>query len=276
LLVGSKGMLGHDFEVALSKDKSIQLWAVDREDFDITRPKLMATYITGKSIDLLINCSAYTAVDQAEVEHDRCDAINVDGLNNLVTLCEQNHIKLLHFSTDYVFNGLNEKGYDEGDQCDPINYYGKSKYLAEQSVANLPGYLIIRTAWLYGHNGPNFVETMKKLFKSKSELTVVNDQVGSPTNTVDLVTASLELIKRNASGIYHLVNSGFCTWFDFATEIKRITDSKVVISPCSSSVYKTLAKRPSYSKLITTKYQNKTGLNLRPWQVALKEYLINE
>jgi len=270
LIIGSKGMLGSDLVKELSKtDNEIIAW--DLEDIDITKEQDMLK-IEQANPDIIINCAAYTNVDLAETEKEICHKVNVTGVQNLTNTSKKLDIPLIHISTDYVFNGEKQEGYDEDDKKDPINYYGKTKSEGEDIIINnLDKYYIIRTSWLFGKNGKNFVETMLKLFKEKEEIKVVNDQIGSPTYTKDLSRGIINIIKnknRYKYGIYHITNSDKCSWFEFANEIKRLTNSNCIINPCTSEEFPTPAKRPKFSILNNNKTEK-----LKNWKEALKEYI---
>lgn len=266
LIIGSKGMLGTDLVELSIQNHEVLAW--DFEDIDITRSAEMSK-IQKEKPDIIINCAAYTNVDLAETEKEKCYAVNVIGVKNLVNISKKLNLLFTHISTDYVFNGEKES-YCEDDLKDPINYYGKTKAEGEDLIINnLEKYFIIRTAWLIGKNGQNFVETMKKLMNEKAEIKVVNDQIGKPTFTKDLSKGIINLIESEKEyGIYHLTNEGRCSWFEFAQEIKKLINSNQIIIPCNSKQFPRPAKRPKFSVL----NNNKTH-RLRSWKEPLKEYL---
>ncbi|MBD3248800.1 dTDP-4-dehydrorhamnose reductase [Candidatus Woesearchaeota archaeon] len=265
LIIGSKGMLGTDIVSEISKTEN-EVIGWDISDIDITKEEDMSK-IEKESPSIIINCAAYTDVDKAEEERERCCSINVTGVKNLVDICKKLNIPLIQISTDYVFNGEKE-GYDEDNKKNPINSYGQTKAEGEDLIIdNLKKYYIIRTAWLFGKNGKNFVETMLKLFKEKEEIKVVDDQVGCPTYTKDLAKAIINLIEKDY-GIYHITNSGKCSWFEFAEEIKRLTTSNCIIHPCKTKEFPRPAKRPKFSILNNNKIEN-----LQDWKDSLQEYL---
>jgi len=267
LVIGNKGMLGTDLIKELKKtDYEIIGW--DLGEIDITNPKDMHKIEDNKP-DIIINCAAYTDVDEAESKKDLAFSVNVTGVNNLAKICIKLNIPLMHISTDYVFNGQKEK-YNEDDTKDPINYYGKTKAESEDIIVNsLEKYYIIRTSWLFGKNGKNFVETMKKLLTEKNEIKVVDDQKGKPTYTKDLAKAMINLItEKKDFGIYHCTNEDTCTWFEFALQISDYINSKCKINPCTTKEFPRPAERPRFSIL-----KNNKTMKIRGWKEALKAYL---
>ena len=262
-LIGNKGMLGNDVEKLL-KERGLVYWASDRE-IDISDYKALEKYGKDKEIKWVINCAGYTKVDKAEEEIDEAFKLNKDGVRNIAIFSAKKQIRLIHISTDYVFDGR-QKGegdaaaYTEDDKTHPINIYGKSKLAGEEEIKKmLEGYFIIRTAWLYGYQGNNFVSTMLRLFKEKEAIKVVDDQWGSPTYTVDLAGAILKIIEDDSVkyGIYHFTNEGVTNWYKFARAIyskakklNLISDSKkVVIKAIKTEEYPTAAARPRNSIL---------------------------
>jgi dTDP-4-dehydrorhamnose reductase len=274
IIIGSNGMLGHEFIKTLLGSTS-KVIGIDRPDIDITNPesiKVLNQY-PGYTI---INCAAYTAVDQAEENSDLAFKINSLGARNLAQFCKQKKHFLVHFSTDYVFDGNKKTGYIEDDLSCPIGVYGKSKKDGEDEIKKtLPQsqYLILRTAWLYGKHGKNFVETMIHLSNTHSELHVVGDQYGSPTFTKDLVKWTLTLLDQHQTGFFHTVNQGVCSWADFAQEIMRLSNKQINVRPIKTEDYPTKATRPKYSILLTDKLQMALHYPIRKWDQALSEYL---
>ena len=223
-LIGNKGMLGQEVE-RLLKERGLTYWGSDKE-VDISNYKALEKFGKDKKIKWLINCAGYTKVDKAEEEADEAFRINKDGVRNIALFSRKRQIRLIHISTDYVFNGEKDTplSYTEDDKTEPINIYGESKLAGEREIKeNLEEYFIIRTAWLYGRGGKNFVSTMLKLFKEKEEIKVVSDQWGSPTYTVDLAEVILKMINNDSDkfGIYHFTNEGVTNWYEFAREIYR-------------------------------------------------------
>jgi dTDP-4-dehydrorhamnose reductase len=256
LILGSNGMLGYDL-CRIFPD-SIKL---TRDELDITdRAKVIET-ISDIRPEVVINAAAYTDVDGCEDNKELAFAVNGYGPGYIAEACSAVGAKLVHYSTDYVFDG-SRKEYLESDATNPINVYGESKLLGEQLIAeNTDDFRIIRTSWLFGFNGKNFVETMLGLSGKMEYVKVVNDQYGKPTYTYDLAAKTREIIEQKP-GIYHITNEGVCSWYDFAS---AIIDN---VSPCSSAEFPRKAKRPAHSVLVNTKTKP-----IRPWREALKEYL---
>jgi dTDP-4-dehydrorhamnose reductase len=286
-LIGNKGMLGNDVEKLL-KERGLPYWASDKE-VDIGDYKALEKFGKDKKIEWIINCSGYTKVDQAEEEIDKAFRINQDGVRNIALFSAKRRIRLIHISTDYVFDGRKEEGaiaYSEDDKTNPINIYGKSKLAGEEEIKKiLEEYFVIRTAWLYGLQGNNFVYTMLRLFKEKDLVKVVDDQWGSPTYTVDLAGAILKIIENDSAsyGIYHFTNEGITSWYKFACTIydkaKRIgligSNKKVKIQPIRNEEYPTAARRPGYSVLSKEKIKREFNLKIRDWDKALEDFLIS-
>jgi dTDP-4-dehydrorhamnose reductase len=291
-LIGSKGMLGTEISL-LSEMSGLSLTGTDCET-DITDPAALANFAKGRPIEWIINCAAYTAVDKAEGDAETCCRINNQGAANIALCAKSIGARLIHISTDYVFDGKgilvagtnSPRPYCEGDPTNPTGVYGLSKRDGEIAVAeNNPRSYIIRTAWLYGKHGNNFVHTMLRLMNERDEIKVVNDQWGSPTWAFDLAGTVLAFIKAADSGkgipfgIYHYTNEGNITWFDFASEIYsrgrelgRVTRECTVL-PCASAEYPSKVKRPAYSVLDKTKIRAALGLKIPAWDESLKEYL---
>jgi dTDP-4-dehydrorhamnose reductase len=266
LVTGAHGMLGADV-VKVFSGVSIDVVGYSKSELDITDITTVRSVITKELPTHIVNCAAYTAVDAAEDDRDKCSFINVSGVANLIAVCLEQNIKLIQISTDYVFDGSSES-YDEYQPTMPLNYYGLTKAQAESSIkTNLVKYAIVRTSWLYGKSGKNFVETIRGLAKSKSELKIVNDQIGCPTYTVDFARALIEVLNRE-SGVYHISNTGECSWYEFALAIKALCRFECSIISCSSLAYAQKAKRPTHSVLHNTKLPEN-----RNWQEALEEYI---
>ncbi len=286
-LIGNKGMLGNDVEKLL-KERGLFYWASDKE-VDIGDYKALEKFGKDKKIKWIINCSGYTKVDKAEEEIDEAFRINKDGVRNIALFSASRQIRLIHISADYVFDGRQEEeaiAYREDDKTNPINIYGKSKLAGEEDIKNiLEKYFIIRTAWLYGLKGNNYVYTMLKLFKERDLVKVVDDQWGSPTYTVDLAGAILKIVEDNSVsyGIYHFTNKGMTSWYEFARTIykkaKRLglieSNKKVEIQPIKTEEYSTAAKRPRYSVLSKEKIKRELGLKIRDWDKVLEDFLIS-
>jgi dTDP-4-dehydrorhamnose reductase len=279
-VTGAKGMLGTDMCLLLQKN-GIEYIGTGSE-IDITKMTKLENFSKGKKIDNIINCAAYTDVDAAEDDILKCYAINTTGATNIAKLAYSIKAKFVQISTDYVFNGQAKKPYVEDDEPSPICIYGKSKENAEQKILELnPDAFIVRTAWLYGKHGKNFVTTMINLMKKRDSVKVVNDQKGCPTYTVDLADALLKLTCKDkiTPGIFHFSNEGHCTWFEFAQEIYRIAQQLKLLTkvcnvvPCTSSEFPSSVKRPENSVLSKRKIKTALKLDIPHWQVSLKEYL---
>ena len=285
-LIGNKGMLGNDVEKLL-KERELTYWASDKE-VDIGDFKALEKFGKDKKIKWIINCSGYTKVDKAEEEINEAFRINKDGVRNIALFSAKRQIRLIHISTDYVFDGRQERtvAYREDDKTNPINIYGKSKLAGVEEIKNiLEKYFIIRTAWLCGLQGNNFIYTMLRLFKEKDLVKVVEDQWGSPTYTVDLAGVILKIIEDDSVsyGIYHFTNEGMTSWYEFAKAIykkaKRLglieDNKKVVIRPIKTEDYPTAARRPKYSVLSKEKIKKEFNIKIRDWDDALEDFLVS-
>jgi dTDP-4-dehydrorhamnose reductase len=283
-LVGNKGMLGTEVERELST-ATLEYVATDM-DCDITNPSAVRDQLASSGASWVVNCAAYTNVDGAEDDEETAFRINADAVENLAGACREHGAALLHLSTDYVFGGERAEPYEPDDEMNPVGAYGRSKAEGERRVREkLAKHIIIRTAWLYGRNGKNFVSTMLRLFESKDELTVVSDQHGSPTYAVDLARAIVRILAAGAGdgsvqfGTYHFTNEGRTTWYEFACEIQRqaaaagMIDREIPIRPVPSSEYPTRAKRPTYSYLSKEAIQSAFDLAIPDWHDALARYL---
>ncbi|MDO8513875.1 MAG: dTDP-4-dehydrorhamnose reductase [bacterium] len=277
LITGANGQLGYWLKRVFADD---EILATDKEEMDITNREEVLKVGREFKPAVIIHAAAYTNVDGAESDQKTTFLINDEATENVAELAKEVGAKVVYVSTDYVFDGTATQPYKENDQTNPQSIYGKSKLAGEKRISNLPEYIIARTAWLYGENGlldgarskKNFVETMLKLAEEKTTLGVVNDQVGSPTYTKDLAGAIKKLIDKNVTGVFHAVNSGHCSWYDFACEIFRLVNKEIKVSPISTNEYPGPAKRPQYSVLSTAKLAN-LGIVMRDWQSALADYL---
>lgn len=264
LITGANGQLGTEL-VKLLPDAI----ATGSKDLDITNEKAVHRFIKKHHIDMVVNCAAYTNVDKAEDEVMEAVKVNVYGPKFLA----QTGCKIVHVSTDYVFDGENNVSYIPSDEAKPLSVYGYTKFLGEKEVLKYAHeYVIIRTSWLYSQNGKNFFKTMQRLGAEKSEINVVDDQYGTPTYAPDLANAIVKVIpqinERNA-GIYHYSNMGECSWYDFACEIMKKSGLKCKVNPIPSSQYPTIAKRPMYSVLDQTKIIGTFGVKAPYWQESL-------
>jgi len=273
LLLGHKGMLGTDLLTQMRLHHEVV--GMDKEEIDITSADDCAKAIEQTAPQIVINAAGYTNVDGCENAKEECFAVNAEALKNIAAACHRKNIRIIHFSTDYVFNGTGSAPYKEDDDCDPLNTYGASKLAGEHYLQTLAqNYIIIRTAWLYGVNGKNFVRTILEKAKTTPRLTVVDDQLGSPTYTKDLAAAVDLLIEKNAQGIFHVTNRGSCSWYQFAVKILQESGiENVEVSPIKSDQLARTAKRPAYSVLSMQKFISTTGKVMQPWQLGLKDYL---
>jgi len=272
LIVGAQGMLGSDLKRSL-KD-TLQVIGTDKEDFDITNQRETLGALLKIRPQWVINVAAYTQVDRCEEEMELAFKVNAEGVKNLALACKEIQAKLFHVSTDYVFDGEKQEPYLEEDAPMPISVYGQSKLKGESYIQMLLNdFIIIRSGGLYGKRGVNFVNTIIKMAKERNELTVVNDQWVSPTYTVDLSRAMGALMNGFSKGIFHVVNSGTCTWYQFACKVLELIGSKSKVIPISSNQLNRPAKRPGFSVLNCEKFTEVTGMELRPWDEALTEYI---
>ena len=269
LLLGKNGLLGNSLNRILSETEEV--FATSKEECDILNPEAVKRAIMTFTPEVVINATGYTKVDLAEDSNQWPElyAINAYALDALSRICKKTSTALVHFSTDYVFDGKTRAGYKESSIPSPLNEYGKSKALGEEFIhSNMNKFYLIRTSWLFGPGGKNFVDTMINLAATQPNLRVVNDQFGKPTYTEDLAKALYALLKSRNYGIYHIVNEGETTWYDFAKEIMRVCEEDKQVVPITSSELNQRASRPTYSSLINTKLRP-----LRPWREALKDYI---
>ena len=265
-------MLGHDL-IEVLKDNH-ELILTTSKTLDITDKNHVVEFICENRPDIVINSAAYTNVDGCEENKETAYNINGEGVRNLALGCSKVDCPLVHISTDYVFNGENTRPWVEDDEIGPISVYGKSKLKGEEAILEiLDKFFIIRTAWLYGINGGNFPKTMLELAKNHSEITVVYDEVGTPTYTPDLAKAISQLIETNYYGIYHITNSGSCSWCEFARYIFEIADKDVKVIPVTASEFARPAPRPHYSVLENKKWIENGFEPLRSYKDAIKEYI---
>ncbi|RXK87125.1 dTDP-4-dehydrorhamnose reductase [Filimonas effusa] len=278
LVSGGYGQLGFELERLAPALSAFEFIFTDRDTLDITDPGAVAKAFEQHKPAFFINCAAYTAVDKAETDRELALAINATAVGIIATSCQKHNTKLIHISTDYVFNGKGTSPYQPDDAAEPLNYYGETKYQGEQlAMKHNPDTVIIRTAWVYSEHGNNFVKTMLRLMGERQELNVVNDQVGSPTYAKDLAAAILHIVnavhtgeKTFQPGYYHYSNTGVISWFDFATAIKEIGQKSCEVKGIPSSAYPTPAARPGYSVMDTHKIQQVYGVALVPWRPSLE------
>lgn len=272
LVTGVKGQLGYDIVKECEK-RNISAIGVDIEEMDITNPTQVEEVIKEAQVDAVIHCAAWTAVDKAEEQVDLCRKVNKDGPANIAKVCEELDIPMMYFSTDYVFNGLGEKPWMEYEEREPLNVYGQTKYEGELEVERLKKYFTIRISWVFGLNGHNFIKTMLRLGKERGEVSVVNDQVGSPTYTYDLAKLCVDMIQTDKYGTYHATNQGYCSWYEFACEIFKQAGMNVKVNPVDSSAFPAKAVRPKNSRMNQTELDRNGFDRLPTWQDALERYL---
>lgn len=269
VVVGANGMLGRDMMTLLGD----RARGVDIEDIDITSLESTERVLRALHPSVVVNCAAYTDVDGCETNVETAMQVNGEGVAHLAMSTRMIGALLVHVSTDYVFDGSKGSPYLEDDAPHPMSIYGESKLAGEMNAAFNPEHLIVRTQWLYGLHGKNFVETMLRLGAEKDELTVVDDQIGSPTWTVDLAKGIMALVDKGCRGIYHVANSDYCSWNGFAKAIFEEAGLAVTVKPMTTEELNRPARRPLYSTLDCNKLKTDTGICPQPWRDALKSYL---
>lgn len=272
LVTGVKGQLGYDIVQECAK-RNIEAIGVDIDEMDITNASQVEEVIKASNVDAVIHCAAWTAVDKAEDEIDLCRKVNKDGTENIAKVCEELDISMMYFSTDYVFNGKGETPWNEYDEREPLNVYGLTKYEGELAVEKLNKHFIVRIAWVFGINGNNFIKTMLRLGKERGEVSVVADQIGSPTYTYDLAKLCVDMIQTDKYGKYHATNEGLCSWYEFACEIFKQAGMNVKVNPVDSSAFPVKAVRPKNSRMSREELDKNGFTRLPTWQDALKRYL---
>ena len=277
LVTGAKGQLGTDVMEQLNAN-NIEAVGIDREELDIVDKKACEEFFekanAEKRIDAVIHCAAYTAVDKAEDEQELSYNINALGTENIALACKKFDMKLMYISTDYVFNGQGERPWEPDDEREPLNVYGKTKYEGELFVEKLSDkYFIVRIAWVFGIAGHNFIKTMLKLAKERDSLTVVDDQIGSPTYTADLSKLLVAMIQTDKYGRYHATNEGYCSWYEFAKEIFKVAGVEIDVKPVDSSAYPAKAKRPANSRMEKSKLDEMGFKRLPSWPDATRRYI---
>lgn len=282
LVTGSSGQLGQSLQFLAGNYPEIDFVFCSSKELDITNAADCEVIFSQYKPNYCINTAAYTAVDKAETEVEKAHLINVIGAKNLADLCKKHHTVLLHVSTDFVFDGEKNSPYTENDITNPIGVYGKTKLEGEQAIQSiLKEHFIIRTSWLYSPFGNNFMKTMLRLASERDSLSIVNDQIGTPTNAVDLAECLIKIIchtelvevqqpKTSNFGIYHFSNEGHCSWFDFAKEIFKIHKIEINLSPIPTTSFPTPAKRPKYSVLDKDKIKSIFGIEVRDWELSLR------
>ncbi|WP_405208900.1 dTDP-4-dehydrorhamnose reductase [Aquimarina sp. LLG6339-5] len=278
LVTGGDGQLGKCIKVLEKYYPNLNLSFTSSKDLDITNKKNIAEFFKNNPWDYVVNCAAYTNVEQAEKESEKAFLVNAEGVKNLAEACALNELILIHISTDYVFDGKKKAPYTEEDIPNPINVYGKSKLFGEQYIQEiLEEYFIVRTSWLYSQFGKNFYKTILKKSKTEKKLTITTAEVGTPTNANDLAKFLLQIIasRSNEYGIYHFSNMGSSTWYDFAKEIIKVSGKQDIIKLEKTDNYPTFAQRPKYSVLSKKKINNRLAFNILTWKNSLKESVKN-
>ena len=272
LITGGTGQLGHDIVKELISRGELNYLAPTTKEMNITNKDEVEKVILGFKPDIIFHCAAYTAVDKAEEDRENCYNVNVNGTKNIVEVAKRINAKVVYISTDYVFDGTKKTEYETEDITNPINYYGYTKLLGEKEVQQLNDYLIVRISWVFGENGKNFVKTMLNLAETKTELSIVSDQIGSPTYTKDLSKLLLDMIENNKKGLFFATNEDFCSWYEFAEYIFKINNINIKLNKVLTKDYKTLAKRPLNSKLSKNKLDEEGLTRLPSWQDATSRF----
>ena len=282
LVTGANGQLGQAIQFIANNYLNLNFVFCNSTDLDISNKENCQAVFHKIKPDFCINAAAYTAVDKAESEQDKAELINVIGAKNLAETCNEFDTKLIHISTDFVFDGSNDKPYSETDIPNPKGFYGQTKLDGEKAIqAVFSKYYIIRTSWVYSQFGNNFMKTMLRLASERTSLSVVNDQMGTPTNAVDLAEALVQIILKNNQqptanhfGIYHFSNEGQCSWYDFAKKIFEINNVSIDLSAIPTEQFPTPAQRPKYSVLDKSKIKSTFGLPIKTWEESLKSIKI--
>ena len=285
LVTGKNGQLGKSIQnIITGNEKNSEFVFVGREALDLSSQDSIINYFNNNSFDIIINCAAYTAVDKAEKEVELANYINHLAINKIAEISNRQEIKLIHISTDYIFDGISEKAYLESDDPSPLNIYGKSKLAGEVAVcaAMKKNAIIIRTSWLYSEHSNNFVDTILRKAQKFDELNVISDQFSSPTNASDLAKVIIQIINHKKfrdydqlTQIYHYSSYGVCSWFEFAREILELANIDCQVNPIETKDYLTAARRPKYSLLNTDKIVKSFDLEIPFWKDSLKAYIDN-
>ncbi len=278
LITGSNGQLGNELRVLSKEYRNDHFIFTDLDELDIADKQAVDAFFAANQIDFVVNCAAYTAVDKAETDEDIAFLLNATAVSYLVEACTTHQIKLIHISTDYVFDGCGCVPYREENNTNPLSAYGRTKLAGEQAASKCPQSVIIRTSWLYSSFGNNFVKTMIRLGKERNSLNVVFDQIGTPTYAADLAQTILSIIqyastKPLQTGIFHYSNEGVCSWYDFAHEIMQLCGLSCQVNPIEAKDYPAPAPRPHYSVLNKTKIKASYGIKIPHWRDSLKRCL---
>ena len=274
LVTGSTGQLGSDVVKELLK-RGYSTLSPNRSELNLCSEDNIRNYILNSNCEAIVHCAAYTQVDKAEDEKDLCIKINATATKHIAKCAKILDIPMIYISTDYVFDGTKDGKYTENDKTNPINIYGESKLAGEKYVQEiLDKYYIVRTSWVFNINGKNFIETMLRLSKANNQLSIVNDQIGSPTYTKDLSRLLVDMLETSKYGLYHATNEGYCSWYEFANTIFKLANINIDIKAINSNEYASRAKRPMNSKLSKDKLIEYGFKPLPHWEDALKDYLI--
>ena len=274
LVTGSTGQLGSDVVKELLK-RGYSTLSPNRSEFNLCSEDNIRNYILNSNCEAIVHCAAYTQVDKAEDEKDLCIKINATATKHIAKCAKILDIPMIYISTDYVFDGTKDGKYTENDETNPINIYGESKLAGEKYVQEiLDKYYIVRTSCVFNINGKNFIETMLRLSKANNQLSIVNDQIGSPTYTKDLSRLLVDMLETSKYGLYHATNEGYCSWYEFADTIFKLANINIDIKAINSNEYASRAKRPMNSKLSKDKLIEYGFKPLPHWEDALKDYLI--
>lgn len=276
LITGANGQLGNEMRVVLAQHRDIEAIYTDVDTLDITNLAQLDLFVAAEKVSHIVNCAAYTAVDKAEDDEDNASKVNIDAVRNLGIVAKRYGAKIVHVSTDYVFDGKSFKPYAEDASVSPTNVYGRTKLAGEKALfAECKDAIIIRTSWLYSSFGNNFVKTMLRLGRERDELNVIFDQVGTPTYAADLAQIILTIItdKEWVSGIYHFSNEGVCSWYDFTIMIHKLAGIECKVNPIESSAYPVRTPRPHYSVLNKTKIKTTFNFEIPYWVDSLQSCL---
>ena len=281
LVTGASGQLGQSLQHIAANYNNCEFIFASSKELDITNQEKVNWFFENNKIDFCINTAAYTSVDKAETETEKANAINVLGSKYLAVACKNNKVKLIHISTDFVFDGTSAKPYVETDIVNPLGVYGATKLKGELEIMhNMSDYFIIRTSWVYSQFGNNFMKTMLRLASERNSLNIVSDQIGSPTNAVDLAKAIMDIVShfqfpasdfQPKFGIYNFSNEGTTSWCDFAKEIFRLNNVSIEVNPIATEAFPTPAKRPKYSVLDKSKIKNAFNTEIKNWKEALQQ-----
>ena len=274
LITGADGQLGNCFQAVAPQFPKNHFYFATQLEVDITQPEALHVFYKKNPFDILLNCAAYSGVDLAEKESNKAHSINVNGVKSIASFAAQNSIGVVHFSTDYVFDGKHPQGYSESDLPNPISVYGESKALGEKVLRESKGSATtIRTSWLFSPYGKNFVKTILQLSKEKKTLSIVDDQIGKPTSGIalaDWVLKAIQFPEFFSQSTYHFAQGPSCSWYAFAQKILAIANLPCELYPCKSEEYPTLAERPKHSVLLTQETENKIPLPISSWEMALE------